>query len=207
MNDPERDSVDWGRVARWTAHLLDDDVTAVAADFESAYGTALTILWNPRPEDLRQEKLSFLLDYWAALGQGGALPQPERIDPLGMRPALGYVMLVDPVEEGRDFRYRLFGTELAAVTGLDLTGQLTSTTGWASDLVIELGLATLRAAYVRKQPIYTVRTPRAATYTAEWHRLALPLFDDSGAVVRLLCGSVPISPKGRSVSRGFSSLP
>jgi hypothetical protein len=206
MNDPQRaHSVDWERVDRWTAELLADDVSAVTAAFVNAYGTALTIIWNPRPDDLDQEKLRFLLNYWTGLYENGQLPQAGRIDPVGMRQALGYVMLVDPIDAGRDFRYRLFGSELAAVTGADLTGQLASTGGWASGLVVDLGLATLRAAFVRKHPIYTVRTPRAAQYTAEWHRLALPLIDGSGAVIRFLCGSVPLSPEGRSVAQGFRS--
>lgn len=50
------------------------------------------------------------------------MPLASEIDALEMRPALGYGMLVEPVDGGADFRDRLYGSNLAAVSGFDMTG-------------------------------------------------------------------------------------
>jgi hypothetical protein len=127
---------------------------------------------------------------------GRAFPYASDIDPLDMGPALGYVALVDPVDDGRDFRYRLFGATLAAISGFDMTGRLLSTFS-ASPLVVEFILATYRAALQRKEPLYAVRAPRRAIDTAYWHTISLPLTDQSGSVVRFLTAAVPLGHDGR----------
>jgi hypothetical protein len=48
-------------------------------------------------------------------------------------------------------------------------------------------------------PIYTERTPTSAERTTRWQRLALPLVDDTGAVMRFLAGTVPIDRDGRVI--------
>jgi hypothetical protein len=143
-------------------------------------------------------QLRFLRDHWSRLADGGAPPHYRQIDPLAMRPALGYVMLLDAVEGGRDFRYRLYGSLIARVSNLDMTGRLLSD-HTASPYVTELGLAVNRAALQRRLPIYTERTPAAAERTIRWQRLALPLVDDAGTVTRLLAGTVPVARDGRII--------
>jgi hypothetical protein len=115
-----------------------------------------------------------------------------------MRPALGYVLLADIVEGGRDFRYRLYGSITARVSDVEMTGRLMSEFP-ASSYVMEFTLATTRAARQRREPLYTERTPAAAERTTRWQRLMLPYVDDTGAITRILIGTVPIAGDGRVI--------
>lgn len=65
--------------------------------------------------------------YW--LKQAGDRPMPARddLDPLDMpKAALKDMGLIDVVEAGRDFHYRLVGTNNVARMGVDITGRLAS---------------------------------------------------------------------------------
>ncbi|HWA45301.1 MAG TPA: PAS domain-containing protein [Hypericibacter adhaerens] len=64
-----------------------------------------------------------LLDYWQA--KRGARPMPSRadIDPAELVPLLSNLMLVDVVEGGARFRFRLVGTRVARASGEDRTGR------------------------------------------------------------------------------------
>lgn len=200
MFDGTRDrAIDWTKVARWTEQLVAGQVSEVCAELANRMRVAPTFIWNPQPDDLQSTKLRFLLEYWTSLRDGDRLPLTRAIDPIRMRPALGYVMLIDVIDGGRDFRYRLYGTMLAAVSGFDMTGRLLSNHGASVD-VIEFSLATCRAVVIRREPVFTARTPTGALYTSRWHRIAMPLVDEAGTVVRLLVGTVPLSHAGEIVS-------
>jgi hypothetical protein len=189
--------LDWDRVARWTSQVAAGEFGDIGATFETNTGQPPTVIWSPVAEDIAAPQLRFLLDYWSTLADG-ALPNLRQIDPFAMRPALGYVMLIDVVESGRDFRYRLYGSIIAGVSNLDMTGRLMSDHS-ASAYVTEFALAVNRAVGRRRLPIYTERTPTSAERTTRWQRLALPLVDDAGAVMRLLAGTVPIDRDGRVI--------
>src|SRR3546814_4429619 len=66
-----------------------------------------------------------LLQYWRDGRPGpGLLPGRQAIDPIVLGPDLLPLMaLVEPIDDGRRFRFRLVGTELARNAGLDLTGR------------------------------------------------------------------------------------
>ncbi len=188
--------VDWERVERWSSQIAERGESNVVTEFTAEYGRDASLIWDPSPDRLSSEALQFLLAYWSRLRAGDSLPRPADIDPLEMRPALGYVALVDPVEDGRDFRYRLYGSMLASISNVDMTGKLLSALK-ATRQVREFSLATYRAAFQRKRPIYVVRSPDGAAYTAQWLRLTLPLVDDGGKVARFLSGIVPLTSSGR----------
>ena len=188
--------VDWARIERWSLLMADSDEADAIAEFAAEYGRDARLIWNPTPDQVPSEALQFLLNYWTQFCAGGSLPRPQDIDPLEMRPALGYVALVDPVDHGHDFRYRLYGSMLASISNVDMTGKLLSELK-ATRAVREFSLATYRAALLRKQPVYVVRSPDGAMFTAQWVRLTLPLFDDAGQVARFVTGTVPLAASGR----------
>ncbi len=70
-------------------------------------------------------RLSHLLDVWRQQCPGpGRLPPRLAIDPIALGPELlPYVALVEAVDDGRRFRFRLVGSQLAENAGLDLTGR------------------------------------------------------------------------------------
>lgn len=190
--------IDWERVARWSGQIAAGELGDIRAVFAARTGQPPTLIWSPAAERVTAPQLRFLLDHWSTLADGGTPPNYRQIDPSAMRPALGYVMLLDAVDGGRDFRYRLYGSLIARASDLDMTGRLLSDHP-ASSYVTEFGLAVYRAALQRPRPIYTERTPAAAERTTRWQRLALPLVDDAGRVTRLLAGTVPVARDGRVI--------
>jgi len=197
-----RRTLDWAKAAEWTAHIVEERLQPIRDVFHKEGAQGPVIVWNPTASAMAAPPLAALVEYWTALRVNGALPLADRIDPLEMRRALGYVMLVDVIENGEDFRYRLFGSAVAAVSGFDMTGRRLSEHA-ASAYLLEFSLALYRAALQRKEPVFSQYAPVGTKVTAEWHRVALPLADSFGAVVRLLAGTVPLGRDGRIVPVRF----
>jgi hypothetical protein len=191
--------LDWPRVERWTAAIVAGDTAELREVFAAAGARGPELRWNPSVESLATPQHRFLLRYWSDLRGERRLPHRREIDPMEMRPALGYVHLLETVEGGQDFRYRVFGSVVAAVSGFDLTGHLASHLR-ASSYIVEFHLAALRAAQRRGDVLLSEHGPPAAVYTSTWHRLILPLGDDGGEVARLLAGTVPMTHDGKPVA-------
>lgn len=188
--------LDWERIDQWTAGIVAGDIAVITSVFAQHGAPAPELVWNPVIDDSRPEPLRVLAAYWRHIAGTGALPHLKQVDPVALRPALGYVMLLDAVEGGRDFRYRLYGSIISGISGFDMTGKLLSEHP-ANAYVAEFGIATYRATLQRREPVYTARSPVGAAQTTSWQRLALPLVDDSGAVARFVIGTVPIARDGR----------
>lgn len=197
-------ALDWERIEFWTAKVVEKDLLSIGDVFIAAGADLPEVVWSPKAHDLAAPPLSFLSGHWSSLSDGG-LPHIRQIDPLELRPALGYVMLLDAVDGGRDFRYRLYGSKIAQISNLDMTGRLLSEHP-ASTYVAEFGIAVYRAALIRRESIYTTRKPTMAEFTACWQRLAMPLVDDSGAVVRLLAATVAIGGDGVMIRSGSGAF-
>lgn len=188
--------LDWQRVERWAAAIAAGEAAGLRDVFAAAGARGPELRWDPPVESLATPQHRFLLRYWSDLRGTRPLPHMREIDAVEMRPALGYVNLLEPVENGRDFRYRVFGTVVAAVSGFDLTGQLASGLK-ASAYIVEFGLAAFRAVQRRAEPLFTEHGPPAAVYTSTWHRLVLPFGNDRGEVVRLIVCAVPVTHDGK----------
>ena len=148
------------------------------------------IVWSPKVEELEQTQLQFLLTYWHGLRDDAGRVKVGSIDALDMRPALGYLMLLDVLDGGADFRYRLYGSIIAQHSSFDMTGRR------LSELRPDQGVGAVfqviyRAVLARPEPIYTEHAPPPTIRVKLWYRLILPLFDDDGGVCRLLVGNVP----------------
>jgi hypothetical protein len=195
----ETSALDGRRVAAWAAALTAGEPHGLYDTFTAKGGAAPDIVWDPPVDRLGAPQLRFLLRYWTELAGTRTMPGTREIDALEMRPALGYINLLDVVEGGEDFRYRVFGSVIAAVAGYDMTGRMVSALKTAPYMA-EFALATCRAVVQRGEPLLTeYRPPSSAVPTVAWHGLVLPLAGDSGAVARLLIGSVPFSRDGRPI--------
>jgi hypothetical protein len=197
-----RRTIDWSTAAEWTACIAEDCLEPIRDVFRKEGAQGPVVIWDPRASDMEAAPLAALIEYWSSLREGDALPRADKIDPLGMRRALGYVMLIDAVETGKNFRYRLYGSAVAAVSGFDMTGRLLSEHG-ASTYILEFSLALYRATMQRRQAAFCHYSPAGTLLTAQWHRVALPLTDRSGAIVRILAGAVPLGRDGRIVAARF----
>lgn len=186
----------------WARDLIENRLDDIGAAFLRDKTEPPTAVWNPSLGDIRTEQIRFVLDHWTKLRGTDKAPLVSRLDPVALRPALGYVMLVDPVDGGRDFRYRLYGSLIASVSGTDLTGRLVSQ-HHASAHVVDFSFAGYLAVYRRCEPLYTFRRPARAEFTRSWERLVLPLVDERGQVGRFLVANVPEDAAGETIRPAY----
>ena len=191
--------LDWPRIEAWSAEVAAGGSESLGEVFRSKGGRGPEIYWSPAVERLAAPQLRFLLRYWQDLRGSRVMPLAREIDAIEMRPALGYISLLDVVDGGRDFHYRLFGSIVAGVSGFDMTGFRASQLR-ASPFIAEFAVAVFRAALKRSEPLLTQHGPPGSGYTFSWHRLVLPLADAGGGTQRFLVGTVPMARDGRPVS-------
>jgi len=64
--------------------------------------------------------------HWLGMARGSGLPERSDFDPVDIPLLLPHIYLIDVVEDGADFRYRIVGTHITESVGFDFTGQLVS---------------------------------------------------------------------------------
>ena len=137
-------------------------------------------------------RLRHLLAYWEDKRQARTMPRRADIDPMELgKKLLPFIALTDVVDGGKRFRFRLCGTGLASLAGLDLTGryidELNPNRAYA-DYISDL----YRRAVDRKRPVYS-ETEYAAARTAPARRtmrLICPLSDDDESVDICIAGQI-----------------
>jgi hypothetical protein len=142
---------------------------------------------DPDASSFEDRRLGQLLDYWRALPRTGDLPAVETIDPAALVFILGWLMIIDPIDGGVDFSYRLYGTNIAEVTGRDLTGCKLSD---SFPQVAAFASAVYRDAMRDRQPVLTRHTPPRQIMVSRWERLILPFAGPDDSVARFLVGAV-----------------
>lgn len=153
------------------------------------------ILWSPRPDQLKDARLRAMLVLWnAERERSGRIPHPDFVEPVLFREALGYIMVLDVLEGGRDFRYRLYGTEISRRFMRDLTGRLVSEVPFR--LPRMFFLAVYQAAIALRTPIFTKHAPPSLVHVTSWSRLILPLSSDGAEIDRFLVGNIPGTWRG-----------
>ncbi|MBL8807559.1 MAG: hypothetical protein JNN22_12000 [Rhodospirillales bacterium] len=195
------DQSDLRRLRRdaWVDDALAGVPDRIGAAFAEEGGAMPTMIWGPRPEDARTRQIAFLARMFSG-GERGCL-----VDPVLLRPALGYINLLEPVDGGQNFRFRLYGSCLAEVTDEDLTGRLLTDLR-ASAHVIDFAVACYRATAIRDVPLMTVRHPAGAKHVIYWERIVVPYRCMRSGEARLLVGNVPVEVAGSRTSQ-FVTLP
>ena len=173
--------------------LLAGDTGPLAAPFLQHGLRPPVVRWNPQPEDLPTTQLPFVLRYWNSLRDAAGRVAPERIDPFALRPALGHILLLDVIDGGLDYHYRLYGSEIARVSGFDMTGKRTSeiVTG---PLAGNFYIATYRALLQRREPLFTWHEMPMQITINNWDRIVLPLTDSHGTVSRIITCNIAGRP-------------
>lgn len=154
----------------------------------------LRLKLDPEEDDLPTEMLRQVLRHWRSLPMAGGIPDRIKVAPEDLRPALGYLMLVDVLPGPGDFRYALYGTKIAEVSGFDMTGKSVwevATTG----AIQRFFAACYEAAVALRRPLYTVHQAPPSITVSHWHRLILPLGCE-GEVRRFLVCNVPMHDDG-----------
>ncbi|HET6158744.1 MAG TPA: PAS domain-containing protein [Dongiaceae bacterium] len=150
------------------------------------------ILWSPTLDRLPLDGLRFLLNYWDEARGRAAMPPVAAIDPLVLKPVLGNVIILDVLEGGADFRFRLFGTQVAEAARYDWTG---STVDEMRRILKGPGpafyLAGYRAVLRRREALFTISPAMVIFKDRSWARLVLP-HGDGERVERILVGNYAI---------------
>ena len=166
------------------------DYDGITSLFLRQDASAPAIAWNPGAANLPTKELPVLMHYWDGLLGNRLVPLAAEIDPNDFRDALGYVMLLDVLDGGGDYRYRVYGTKIADCASFDMTGKRTSEIP-ISPHIRAFFLAIYRAVLLRGEPVFTMHSPPPQIAVTTWSRLVLPLGDGAGKIVRLLVGNVP----------------
>lgn len=144
--------------------------------------------WDPDPSHLGSEQHRFILGYWKDMARGPSYPLQKQLRPEELGPVLGNLILLDVIDDGWDYRYRLHGSLIADRFGVDLTGLLTSQypfETWAKFFLIKY-----RAILATGRPLYSSHWAPSQIAATHWERLTLPLEDGTGKVTRLLIAVV-----------------
>lgn len=138
---------------------------------------------------IEDDQLDRLARYWQHKRVSARLPARGDIDPTEFPWLVGRVFLIDVLRKPVDFRFRLFGSELAAWYGVDLTGRVLSALKRPN---LEHSLRSdYQGAVDTGEPRY--REATLATRlggSARLHRLVLPLAADGLRVDMILGASV-----------------
>ena len=186
----QRPALDMRRQAAIVADgLIADDHEALEQLFEDIDTEPPAVVWSPSAEQLADEILIFLRNYWLDLRRGDAPPLSRHIDALDLAPALGYLMLLEPQDGDTDFLYRVYGSRIADYSRFEMTGKRV----WdvPSTWVAAYFSATYRAVCIRHEPLFSFHRARIDQFHAQWQRLILPFVNEEGVVDRLLVGNVP----------------
>ena len=87
------------------------------------------------PSEIADKRLLRLYEYWVEKRAGRCAPARRNIDPAEIPDLLGFVNMFDVLDDPRDYRVRLNGTEVAEMLGQEITGRLCSSVISGEDAV------------------------------------------------------------------------
>lgn len=129
--------------------------------------------------------------WWDGARGDRSMPAARDFDIAAVSEAAGWLHLLEVIEEGADFRYRVYGTLVAAATGLDLTGRRVSE---QPEPVRTPLTALYRDMVLRPRPVRSlVHFPGPSVAAPRWDRIMLPL-GEGGTVSRIVTASRPVDP-------------
>jgi hypothetical protein len=204
--------MDRGKIDRMAGEVASGSYGSIQRLFRAEGIREPDLIWDPSEDHLSSQQHRFMLSYWKGLKHGPKHPLQTALRPEEMGPVLGNLILLDVIDEGWDFRYRLHGSLIADRFGVDLTGLRTSQypfETWAKFFLIKY-----RAILAKGRPLYSSHWAPSQIAATHWERLTLPLEDGSGEITRLLIavvagtwrpsrGDMPsVPPRGKSLVEG-----
>jgi hypothetical protein len=139
---------------------------------------------------LASERLRRLYAYWESLKGDRVAPSRSELNPAEIRDQLGWIWLMDVIEGGEDFRFRMGGDRVIQFFGQRLSGMLLSNAmAGAPEFFARfrnlVRLAALNGMPASGGPAQTAYQPRSYL---EVEALMLPLSDDGTTVAGILGG-------------------
>lgn len=131
----------------------------------------------------RQWDADALVRLWESKRGAREMPTRRDIDATELKPWMGKLAILEVIDGGDDFRYRLYGSKLRSRLACDHTGRRVSELAlWD----VETVLADYRACVVRREPVLLVRQQRYQRRELELTKLMLPLSVDAGGVDQII---------------------
>lgn len=133
-----------------------------------------------------EPRLQALYDFWDEKRAGRVMPARADFDPLELKPWMGHLSLVETLDGGNDFLFRVHGTVLAwRLVGEDLTGRrlMELPYDWK-----EVWREEYRRVVRTRAPYAVTRKASAMKDHVGIRKLILPLSDDGETVDMLLYG-------------------
>ena len=123
-------------------------------------------------KDRLTEKELSLLEFWNSRRGSRAMPQRSDFLAEDLFPWIGFLHLLEPVDNGRDFRYAVFTTRTLLGRDIDLNGKFVS--DWGDDRV---GFAMRLYGTVMRtgRPVYSILPERHKQDWYVYSRICLPL--------------------------------
>jgi hypothetical protein len=127
-------------------------------------------------------------DYCLSVKPKGDFADRQDFDVFKLRPWLGYIMILEYLADQDDFRYRMFGTQIAEQSGFDMTGRLVSDlpspgSGFYAKLY--------RESMNGRKLVYSQHTRIHARYDCDWHRILCPV--QAGGQIQIVTGNFPVT--------------
>lgn len=132
--------------------------------------------------------LSALLTLWERKRRGRLAPKRRDFAAEDLHLWFGNLMVIDVVDGGRDFLYRVYGTDIATAYGHDMTNR------YSSDFPAPIGefvLSNYREIVTQMRPMFCEHTPPIDISVYTWQRLILPLSEDGMTVSQILVALYP----------------
>lgn len=135
------------------------------------------------PADDESQLLGFVRNYWQNRRGSAAMPRRTDIVPSDMRAHLRHILIVDVIDGGKDFHYRLVGTELQRYFAGNPSGKTMSEALAAfGPSTVSRTIGTYRTVVERRAPLRVrgsglIYNQKAKTFDA----LLTPLSDDGQA--------------------------
>ncbi|MEK6215894.1 MAG: PAS domain-containing protein, partial [Boseongicola sp.] len=154
----------------------------------AAGARAPEVIWSPAEAELRSPLLRQFADICRRYTTpDGVIPATAvRLEDFGG--LTEWLMMIDPIDDGKDFRYTFYGPAISEHYGKDMTGQLTSNFGGH---IGNFFAGIYKAAHKRGEIVYSEHEPPINVFVRVWQRLIVPLTDIDGKISRFLVLNVP----------------
>ncbi|MEM9011586.1 MAG: PAS domain-containing protein [Pseudomonadota bacterium] len=173
---------------------------AVRQIFEAQGARPPLVSWSPRQALLHHPLLERFADQCRAVAADDARLWLDRLDLEAFAALRDWMMVVDVVEDGRDFIYAHYGRAIAEHYGHDMTGAATSAFGGHISAFFT-GL--YRAALVRQEWVLSEHEPPRSVFVRCWRRLIVPVFVPGPKVARF----VALNIAENELKAGLDMLP
>lgn len=147
------------------------------------------------PDAPEHPGVAAVVAYWETKRAGRTLPDRFDIDPSEIVPLLPNIIICESVDQGADFRIRIFGTKLVELVGEERTGKLLSEIGehavppTRSDIVRDRWLEVSRRAFAQERPVFVSgRMSSSNRAYIAWHAVSCPLTAGGTDIAQTLGG-------------------